>query len=110
MGFYLPGYNLNQHLQLLNAYSKALAQGTGRNKRLHISVYISFCKQHDVVPLDPSLYDVMAFITYLSTRLKAPGSVFNYFSSVKTWFSSIKGAAPLFESYHVQVLKRGVKM
>ena len=109
MEFYLLGYNLTQHLQLLNAYSRTLVQGTWRNKRRHISVYLSFCKLHDVDPLDPSLYDILAFIKYLLSCLKTPGSVFNYCHSVKTWFSSIKGSAPLFVCYHVQVFKRGVK-
>lgn len=108
-GFYLPGYNLTHHLELLHAYAKALSDGTWRNKKIHLRVYLAFCGTHQVDPLNPTQYDVLSFLLHLASRLKAPGSVFNYFSSVKTWFASETGAAPLFESYHVRVLKRGIK-
>ena len=108
MGFYLPGHTLSQHLTILQTYKGALATGTWKNKCLHVTVFLSFCREHEVDPLHPTEYDILAFLIHLTTRLRAPGSVFNYFSSVKTWFSGITGSSSLFDSYHVKTLKKGV--
>ena len=82
--------------------------GTWWNKQLHVAVYVRFCKSHEVDPLTPPLYDVLSFVVHLSIRLKAPGSVFNYLSSVKTWFTASTGSPDHFDSHHVKILKKGV--
>ena len=63
---------------------------------------------HGVEPLAPSLYDILSFVLHLSTRLKAPGSVSNYLSSVKTWFTASTGSTGHFDSHHVKILKKGI--
>ena len=108
MGFYLPGYTLSHHLTLTQTYKGALASGTWKNKRLHVAVFLSFCREHEVDPLHPTDYDILAFLIHLTNRLRAPGSVFNYFSSIMTCFSGVTDSSSLFESYHVKVLKKGV--
>ena len=83
--------------------------GTWKNKHLHISVFLDFCHMHAVTPSEPTTYDVLAFLVYLTTRLRALGFVFNYFSSVKTRFTSVTGIAGPFDSYHIKILMKGAK-
>ena len=50
----------------------------------------------------------MSFVVHLMNRFRAPGSVANYFSSVKIWFTKLTGSPGVFDSYHVKLLKKGV--
>ena len=83
-----------EHLHLLQAYTTGLARGTWKNKRLHLLVYVAFCHEHCVNPLNPSTYNIVAFLVHQTFWLKPLESIYNYFSLVMTWFASIKGFLP----------------
>lgn len=108
VGLYLPGYSLNDHLELVSAYSRALSINTWRNKALHVRVYLSFAQAHAFDPLAPTLYDILALLVHLDTRLRSPGAVLNYFSGVKTWLETMTGETAIFNSYQVKTLKRSI--
>ena len=58
--------------------------------------------------LSPTAYDVASYVLYLQNSLRAPGSVMNYVSGVKTWFKALGVDIKPFDSYHVNVLKKGL--
>ena len=99
---------MNHHECLMNAYMSSLAPRTWRNKMNHIKLYLNFCLEHDDTVHAPSVYDLLSYLLYLSDRLKSPGVVVNYFSSVKTWIKSGPGSTVAFDSYEVKIMKRGI--
>ena len=87
-------------------YSGALAKGTWKNKRLQVSIFLNFCQAHEVDPESPMLYDVMALVIHLMNRLQAPGSVANYFSLVKMWFTAVTGGTDILIRTMLSYLRR----
>ena len=86
----------------------SLAGRSWTNKRHHLHTYQKFCKLREVVLLAPSVYDLLSFWMHLASFLSAPGSVMNYFSSVKSWVESIAWPKPEFQAYQIKVMKRGI--
>ena len=75
------------------------------NKSHHPRTYQKFCKLYEVVPLAPSVYNLLSFLMHLASFLSAPGSVMNYFISIKSWVESIAGPK---RSYQIKVMKQGI--
>ena len=94
--------------RLLNEFSTALSSSTWKNKYLHVNTYHSFCKEHLVDPLQPSVYDLLSLILYLKDRLRASGSVLSYLSSIKQWVTSVTGDVNAFNAPEISVMKKGV--
>ena len=70
--------------------------------------YLNFKSSHKGDPLYPTYYDILSFVIFLRDRLKAPGSVLNYLSGVRTWVAATSGVTAPFESYQVSILKKGI--
>lgn len=99
---------MTHHNKLLRLYRSGLANRTWQNKAAHLRKYFSFCKQHGVSPVAPTVYDLLSFIMFLSDNLKSPGAVLNYFSSVKIWVSGSPGLHPEFDSHEIVIIKRAI--
>ena len=56
----------------------------------------------------PRVYDLLSFLLLLRDRLKSPGAIFNYFSSVKIWVTAGPGDSSAFSAYEISVIKRGL--
>ena len=54
------------------------------------------------------MYDLLSFLLFLKDNLKAPGSIKNYFSSVKLWVKAGPGTAAAFDTPEIKVMKRGI--
>lgn len=106
--FLSSGYTIEQHLDLIQAYSAALATGSWRNKAHQARCYLRFCADHQVAPLSPDVYDVLSYLRHLQLRLKAPASVANYLSGARTWIAHNLGNTAPFTTYPVSVLKKGI--
>lgn len=99
---------MSHHNRLINLYTCALAPRTWQNKAAHVRVYIDFCHQNKLRPSSPSTYDLMSFLLFLSDRLRSPGAILNYFSSVKVWVRSTAGGGAAFEAPELSTFKRGI--
>ena len=107
-GFYLPDYSVTHHERLINIFTNALVPRTWLNKTAHINLYLKFCSVHSVNILNPTIYDLISFLLYLKDKVKAPGTVMNYYSSVKIWVTSHNPHAPSFSSNEVKLMKRAI--
>ena len=56
----------------------------------------------------PNSYDIASYVLHLQNSLKAPGSVHNYISGVRTWLRALGQSVAAFDSYHVTVMKKGL--
>ena len=54
------------------------------------------------------MYYLLSFLLWLKDRLKASGSILNYFSSVKSWVAPASGRANVFEAPEIATMKRGI--
>ena len=50
----------------------------------------------------------MSLILYLKDRLRASGSVPNYFSFIKQWVTSVTGDVNAFNAPEISIMKKGV--
>ena len=96
------------HVRVMKAFTNSLSQGTWQNKANQVRIYLAFCEEHSVNPLQPEEYDIISFIYHLQCKLRSPGAVMNYISGVKTWLKTCSGKSEVFDSYLVTVMKKGV--
>ena len=94
---------MNHHTRLLAVYWSALVERTWKNKASYLRHYRHFCDTHGISVLFPIVYDLLSFLLYLSTVLKSPGVVFNYFSTVKLWVTSCSGDSSAFSAHEMMV-------
>ncbi len=63
--------------------------------------YLDFCKGFKIHPINPTVDHIIAYLEYLSTRLKSPRSVQNYWSAVK--FLHVLNNSQFHNSNHIRV-------
>ena len=97
---------MTYHLRLLEVYWQALAARMWHNKMTHIKRYLHFCGKIAVSPFTPSVYDLLSFLLYLSSILRSPRAVLNYFSSVKIWVCATPGEHQSFFAHEIAVMKK----
>ena len=56
----------------------------------------------------PSVYDLLSFLLHLSSILRSPGAVLNYFSSIKIWVCTMPGEHQSFLAHKIAVMKKGI--
>ena len=105
---YLPGYSLIHHARLMEELTASLAPGTWRNKIAHVKAYFQFCTLHQVDHFNPGVYDLLSFLLFLKDKLRSPGAVMNYYSSVKGWITASSGSLSVFNAPEIVALKRGI--
>ena len=65
-------------------------------------------RDHARSVLEPTSYDIASYVMHLQNTLRAPGSVYNYLSGVRTWLRATGNDVAVFDSYHVTVMKKGI--
>ncbi len=88
----------------------AFTEGTNKNHRTQISVYLQFCRLMNVEPLSPSVDTLLAFIEYLASHLTAHRSVSNYLSGVSFLHKALGSPFHARDSFQVSILLRAVKL
>ena len=48
-----------------------------------MKIYLDFCLDYNLLPLDPSVSTILCYLEFLACRLKSPKSISNYWSAVK---------------------------
>lgn len=107
--FGFTAYDKKHHKELLREFRKSVANGTWRNRRIHLEKLLQFCDDHGLNPLRLGEYDILSYILFLKKSFKAPSSVHNYLSGARTWFLSVTGNAAPFDTYKVKLFKRGLR-
>ena len=63
---------------------------------------------HQVDCFSPSVYDLLSFLLCLKDKLKSPGTIMNYFSTVKIWVKAGPGKSSSFDVPELATMKKGI--
>ncbi len=105
---------LGKFLTLVDAANQrlqhAFRDGTNKNHKTQITIYIQFCNWFGVRELDPTVQTTVAYLEYLATHLSSAKSVGNYFSAVSLLHkcSDVKFNAR--NSWKVNLMLRAIKL
>ena len=88
-------------------YDRGLAPSTHKNRRAQASRYVRFMILHGALPLEPSVYDALQFVSSLYTSLSSPGSIRNAISGARSWILDHQGFPAALDSSAVRRLCRG---
>jgi hypothetical protein len=86
----------------------AFAPGTKRNLMTQLKAYISFCTYFSLVSFPIHVDTLTIYIECLANTFKAPTSVLNYISGVKTLHSMLGFKFPQLDSFLFKVQIRGI--
>ena len=70
--------------------------------------YANFVRKYKLSLLNPSKYQIMSYIAFLSNKFRTPGTVYNYLSGAKTWLELKGGNTAAFDDFSVRLIKKGV--
>ena len=63
---------------------------------------------HQVDCFSPTVYDLLSYLFCLKDKLKSPGAIMNYFSTVKIWVKAGPGKSSSFDAPELATMKRGI--
>ncbi len=73
-----------------------------------MSSYLQFCADFSVPVLNPTVPTVIAYLEYLSIKLKSPKSVANYWGSVKLLHTIMKVQFPAAEDFQTVMMLKAI--
>ncbi|XP_035659582.1 uncharacterized protein LOC118404542 isoform X1 [Branchiostoma floridae] len=87
----------------------AFADGTWENLRTHLRTYLLFCTFYDIVPFPAKVDTLETYAEFLSRSFRAPASIANYVSGIKTFHILFGLDTAAFSSMDLALLLRGLK-
>ena len=94
--------------QLKRSKRAAFAEGTMKNLRWQWKLFLMFCMYFVFEPLPASIECVCLFAQFLSRSFKAPTSIRNYVSGVKTMHLLLDVPYPAKDSVELKLALRGI--
>ena len=88
----------------VSAVKRGNVDSTRANKRTHLNNYYRFCETFEFQPFPASDWRYCQFAKFLADKGKAPGTIDNYVSSVRTVHRLIGYAAPVPKQTHFRLI------
>lgn len=82
---------------------QARAPGTLSNHRSEVALYLSFCSRLNIPPYQVSYHDICGYIEYLASHIRAPATIRNKISQIRTHFQLLD--LPLSPFFHLRVTR-----
>ena len=85
------------------------AVGTWHNRRTHYKSYQNFCKEFEYAPFPAKDWQYVQYAQFLAWQRKAPGTVDNYVSTVRTLHKLQNLEIPQAGQIHYKLVSDGIK-
>ncbi|KAI8484268.1 hypothetical protein Bbelb_380530 [Branchiostoma belcheri] len=87
----------------------AFAEGTWGNLRTHLRTYMLFCTFYNLPPFPATVDTLETYAEFLSRSFRAPASIANYISGIKTFHILFGLDTAAFSSMDLALVLRGLK-
>lgn len=93
---------------MMDSYNSALAEGTIKNRRAQVQLYLKFMLLYGFDYLSPTPTQLGMYYQFLGNSFGAPGTARNHLSGVKSWLSLHGGSSQSFDSPSLSLVIKSI--